>query len=415
MHETRKGEMAAVSELPFGQYYGGVDTTPLFVMLAGAYARRTGDLAFIDGIWTRVAGGHRMDRGQRAAPRTALSAMRAARPPALPTRAGRTATTPSSTPMAVRRSARSRWSRCRAMPSPRCRGMARLAARRGDHDGAARVERVGRGSALRAVESSFWMDELQFYASPSTAMASLAECARRTPVTCCSPACPRPSAARAVARQLAVRRVRLRLGRAHAGGQHGPLQSDVLPQRLGLAARHRPLRRGHGALRRARWRCPAAREHVRGGRQLRHAAAGAVLRLQPRRRRAADRLSGGLPAASLGGGIGVHAAAESASGFTWTDTNTRWRSTGRNCRRGSRRSSSLIWLSGRIGSMSSSVVSTAAWSPLPNNVRAKRGLGSIFAISPAHCAGWLAAESPNAVAKAMFCVIPGCEYARGIR
>ena len=51
MHETRRGEMSALRELPFGRYYGGVDTTPLFVMLAGAYARRTGDLAFIDTLW----------------------------------------------------------------------------------------------------------------------------------------------------------------------------------------------------------------------------------------------------------------------------------------------------------------------------------------------------------------------------
>jgi glycogen debranching enzyme len=51
MHETRKGEMATLRELPFGLYYGGVDTTPLFVMLAGAYARRTGDMAFIDRLW----------------------------------------------------------------------------------------------------------------------------------------------------------------------------------------------------------------------------------------------------------------------------------------------------------------------------------------------------------------------------
>ena len=41
IHETRKGEMTATRELPFGRYYGGVDTTPLFVMLAGAYAERT--------------------------------------------------------------------------------------------------------------------------------------------------------------------------------------------------------------------------------------------------------------------------------------------------------------------------------------------------------------------------------------
>jgi glycogen debranching enzyme len=51
MHETRRGEMAALGEVPFAQYYGGVDTTPLFVMLAGEYERRTGDRALIDGIW----------------------------------------------------------------------------------------------------------------------------------------------------------------------------------------------------------------------------------------------------------------------------------------------------------------------------------------------------------------------------
>jgi glycogen debranching enzyme len=51
MHETRKGEMAATRELPFGRYYGGVDTTPLFVTLAGAFAERTGDLAFIERMW----------------------------------------------------------------------------------------------------------------------------------------------------------------------------------------------------------------------------------------------------------------------------------------------------------------------------------------------------------------------------
>jgi glycogen debranching enzyme len=51
MHETRRGEMAALGEVPFGRYYGGVDTTPLFVALAGAYAARTGDFAFIERLW----------------------------------------------------------------------------------------------------------------------------------------------------------------------------------------------------------------------------------------------------------------------------------------------------------------------------------------------------------------------------
>jgi glycogen debranching enzyme len=51
MHEMRRGEMAAMREVPFGQYYGGVDTTPLFVMLAGAYERHTGNRELIDEIW----------------------------------------------------------------------------------------------------------------------------------------------------------------------------------------------------------------------------------------------------------------------------------------------------------------------------------------------------------------------------
>lgn len=54
MHETRQGEMSRLKELPFARYYGGVDTTPLFVMLAGAYAKRTEDLAFIDTLWASL-------------------------------------------------------------------------------------------------------------------------------------------------------------------------------------------------------------------------------------------------------------------------------------------------------------------------------------------------------------------------
>jgi glycogen debranching enzyme len=54
LHEARRGEMAALGEIPFGCYYGSVDATPLFVLLAGAYWRRTGDLAFVAGIWPNV-------------------------------------------------------------------------------------------------------------------------------------------------------------------------------------------------------------------------------------------------------------------------------------------------------------------------------------------------------------------------
>jgi glycogen debranching enzyme len=54
LHEMRRGEMAALGEVPFGQYYGTADATPLFVMLAHAYFERTADRAFIDRLWPHI-------------------------------------------------------------------------------------------------------------------------------------------------------------------------------------------------------------------------------------------------------------------------------------------------------------------------------------------------------------------------
>ncbi|HSQ03446.1 MAG TPA: amylo-alpha-1,6-glucosidase, partial [Burkholderiales bacterium] len=54
LHEMRKGELAALGEIPFGRYYGSIDSTPLFVALAGAYYRRTADRGLIDRIWPNI-------------------------------------------------------------------------------------------------------------------------------------------------------------------------------------------------------------------------------------------------------------------------------------------------------------------------------------------------------------------------
>ena len=54
LHEVRHGEMAELGEVPFRRYYGSVDSTPLFVMLAGAYLKRTGDLATIAKLWPNI-------------------------------------------------------------------------------------------------------------------------------------------------------------------------------------------------------------------------------------------------------------------------------------------------------------------------------------------------------------------------
>lgn len=54
LHETRAGEMANTGEIPFGKYYGTIDATPLFIMLAGMYYERTGDKETIQHIWPNI-------------------------------------------------------------------------------------------------------------------------------------------------------------------------------------------------------------------------------------------------------------------------------------------------------------------------------------------------------------------------
>ena len=54
LHEYRRGEMATCREIPFIPYYGSVDATPLFVMLASAYLKWTDDVDFPREMWPAV-------------------------------------------------------------------------------------------------------------------------------------------------------------------------------------------------------------------------------------------------------------------------------------------------------------------------------------------------------------------------
>lgn len=54
LHETRRGEMADLNEIPFRQYYGTADATPLFIMLAHAYYVRTADRDLIATLWPNI-------------------------------------------------------------------------------------------------------------------------------------------------------------------------------------------------------------------------------------------------------------------------------------------------------------------------------------------------------------------------
>ncbi|MFZ9228496.1 MAG: glycogen debranching N-terminal domain-containing protein [Prochlorococcaceae cyanobacterium] len=50
LHEARQGEMAALGEVPFARYYGTVDASPLFVIVAADYLARSGDNAFVESL-----------------------------------------------------------------------------------------------------------------------------------------------------------------------------------------------------------------------------------------------------------------------------------------------------------------------------------------------------------------------------
>src|SRR5688572_26553660 len=57
LHELRECELARLGEVPFGRYYGSVDSTPLFVALAGMYWQRTRDRATLQELWPAVRAG----------------------------------------------------------------------------------------------------------------------------------------------------------------------------------------------------------------------------------------------------------------------------------------------------------------------------------------------------------------------
>lgn len=54
LHEMRDGEMAALREIPFGHYYGSIDSTPLYLILAAKYYESTGDRALVETLWPNL-------------------------------------------------------------------------------------------------------------------------------------------------------------------------------------------------------------------------------------------------------------------------------------------------------------------------------------------------------------------------
>ncbi|WP_027167698.1 amylo-alpha-1,6-glucosidase [Mesorhizobium sp. WSM3224] len=161
MHETRKGEMAALRELPFGRYYGGVDTTPLYIHLASAYADRTGDMAFIDKLWPSLkAAAEWTEEASRA---TGFVTYQRAAESGLANQGWKDSfdsvfhadgRIPKG-PIAL--------VEVQGYVFAAFRGMAALARRRGEFADAEHWE--GRAEEIRiAVERDFWLDDMNFYA-----------------------------------------------------------------------------------------------------------------------------------------------------------------------------------------------------------------------------------------------------------
>ena len=294
-----------LGEVPFGRYYGSVDSTPLFVMLAAQYCRRTGDLAFIAAIWPNVEraldwiddhgdvdGDGFLEYSAPHAERPGAARVEGLAGLGFPRRrhAGRGADRALRGPgLRLRRAARRR----RARPAL---GHRRARPRRCD----------AQAEALReAFERAFWLEELGTYAlaldggkQPCRVRASNAGHCLFTGI-----------AAGRRARRVADTLIATTFSRAGASGRSaadgGALQPDVVPQRLALAARQCAGRRRARALwrrrrgRRDRRGCsrPACTSICSACRSC-SAASGAG-------RRGADALSGRLRAAGVVGRGGV--------------------------------------------------------------------------------------------------------------
>ena len=201
MHETRRGEMAALGEVPFGRYYGGVDTTPLFVALAGAYAKRTGDKALVDRLWPALERAAAWVRRKMDANPYGLVDYARAAESGLANQGWKDSgdsvfhadgRTPAG-PIAL--------VEVQGYAYAACRTMAHFTAERGD--GRAAAEWTQRAEDLRqAVERLFWMDEQGFYGMALDGAGELCRVRASNPGHLLFFGLPEPRRARRVAKQL---------------------------------------------------------------------------------------------------------------------------------------------------------------------------------------------------------------------
>ena len=184
--------MAALREFPFGLYYGSVDATPLFVMLAGLYTEHTGDVETLRELWPNIEAALDWIDGLGDPDRDGFVEYHRANQQGLVNQGWKDFTTLSSTPTAQSPKARSRSAKCRATSTRR------NAWRRGARTGSASIRSATRSiprplASPNGLRRRFGAMTLALMRSPSTGKSGNVGCGPPTLGRYCSAASPRRS------------------------------------------------------------------------------------------------------------------------------------------------------------------------------------------------------------------------------
>ena len=304
LHETRGGEMAALGEVPFGRYYGSVDSTPLFIVLAYEYYRAHGrprvravHLAqhrarvVVDARYGDLNGDGFLEYQRRTPNGLVQQGWKDSQDSVFHDDG-----TLAEAPIAL--------CEVQGYAFAALRGAA-LLARALEQGGRADTLDASANALREAFEAAFWLEDLGTYALALDGANRPCRVRSSNPGHCLLTGIADPDGPGA-SRARSCRPRCFRAGDQDRRHEGSALQPDVVPQRIGVAARQRP------GLRRIRpLRPDGCGDHRRDGAVRRQPArrapadAGAVLRLPPPRPRGADALSGGLRAAGVGCRIGV--------------------------------------------------------------------------------------------------------------
>ena len=286
MHEMRYGEMTAFEERPHSPYYGGADTTPLYVVLLDEYERWTGDTKLVRDLEVEARAaldwideyadlqGNGYIWYQRRNEQTGLeNQCWKDSPDSISYRDGRL-------PGFPRATAEQQGYAYDA----KVRG-ARLA--RAIWRDAAFADRLEREAAdlKRRFNRDYWVEDGEYFALALDTEGKQVDALASNNGHLLWSGIVDKSKAKAVARHLVGTAALLGLGRAHAGRGRGALQPDRLPRRHRLAVRQLVHRVGSAALRLQGGGRADRRRQPRRRRVLRRAPARGIRRLRAQRRR----------------------------------------------------------------------------------------------------------------------------------